>query len=82
MCIAAPAFSNVGDYRAVFFDGPEPDRDREGEEVPVWAVYVGDEHAEPTGKVYHVHNFKSAETLAKRMSEDRRLDLIHEASPA
>ena len=82
MCIAAPAFSNVGDYRAVFFDGPEPDRDREGEEVPVWSVYVGDEHADPVGKVYTVHNFKSAEQLAKRMSEDRRLDLIHEASPA
>ena len=81
MCIAAPAFSNVGAYRAVFFDGPSASDGQSGTD-PVWTVYVGDEHAEPVGQVYTVHNFKSAERLAKQMAEDRRLDLHHEASPA
>jgi DNA (cytosine-5)-methyltransferase 1 len=36
MCVPAPEFSNVGPFRAVYFDGPQPDRDHEGEEVPVW----------------------------------------------
>ena len=52
MCIASAEFSNVGLYRAVYFDGPQPDRDAEGEEIPAWTVYVGDADAEPTGKVY------------------------------
>ena len=82
MCIASAEFSNVGLYRAVYFDGPQPDRDRDGEEVPAWTVYVGDADAEPTGKVYTLHNFKSAELLAHQMASDRRLDLIHEATPA
>ena len=82
MCIAATAFSNTGKYRAVFFDGPQPDRDPEGEEIPTWVVYVGDSDAEPTGTIYTLHHFKSAELLAYQMASDRRLDLIHEATPA
>src|ERR1035441_314454 len=39
-------------WRGIFFDGPQPDRDREGEEIPVWVVYVGDEDADPVGTVY------------------------------
>ena len=82
MCIAATAFSNTGKYRAVFFDGPQPDRDAEGEEIPAWVVYVGDSDAEPTGTVYTLHHYQSAELLAHQMASDRRLDLIHEATPA
>jgi hypothetical protein len=82
MCISAPEFSNVGPFRAVYFDGPQSDQDAEGEEIPAWVVYVGDEAAEPTGQIYTLHHFKSAELLAYRMAEDRRLDLIHEATPA
>jgi hypothetical protein len=69
-------------WRGVFFDGPQSDRNHEGDEIPLWVVYVGDEEAEPTDTVYKFHDFKAAETLAKRMSADRRLELIHEASPA
>jgi hypothetical protein len=29
-----------------------------------------------------LHHFKSAELLAYQMASDRRLDLIHEATPA
>jgi hypothetical protein len=82
MCIAAPEFSNVGPFRAVYFDGPQSDQDQDGEEIPAWVVYVGDEEADPVGQVYSLHHFKSAELLAYRMAEDRRLDLIHEATPA
>ena len=82
MTIAAAEFSNTGLYRAVYFDGPQPDRDREGDEIPAWVVYVGDADAEPTSTVYTCHDFAAAEQLAKRMAADRRLDLIHEASPA
>ena len=82
MCIAAAEFSNTGLYRAVYFDGPQSDRDHEGEEVPAWVVYIGDDEAEPTSTVYTCHDFTAAEQLAKRMAADRRLDLIHEATPA
>ena len=76
----APA--NTGLWRGIFFDGPQSDQNHDGDEIPVWFVYVGDEEAEPTGTVYKCHNFTAAEELAKQMSHDRRLDLIHEASPA
>ena len=82
MCIAAQEFSNVGPFRAIYFDGPQSDRDQEGEEIPAWTVYVGDADAEPVGQIYTLHHFKSAEFLAYRMAEDRRLDLIHDATPA
>ena len=82
MCIASAEFSNVGPFRAVYFDGPQSDRDHEGEEIPAWTVFVGDADAEPVGQIYTLHHFKSAELLAYRMAEDRRLDLIHDASPA
>ena len=69
-------------WRGVFFEGPEPGQDHEGEEIPVWFVYVGDEEAEPVGKVYRCYSFGSAEALARRMAKDRKLELIHEAMPA
>lgn len=68
-------------WRGVFFDGPQPDLDPEGEEIPVWTVYVGDEDANPVSTIYHCHQFKSAQGLARRMAHDRRLELINEAMP-
>jgi len=73
--------TNTGQWRGVFFDGPQSDQNHDGDEIPVWFVYVGDEEAEPTDTVYKFHNFPAAEQLAKRMSHDRRLELIHEANP-
>lgn len=74
--------TNTGAWRGVYFDGPQSDQNHDGDEIPVWFVYVGDEEAEPTDTVYKCHNFKSAEELAQRMAHDRRLELIHEGSPA
>jgi hypothetical protein len=34
-------------WTGVFFDGPEAEQNREGEEILVWHVYVGTEDAEP-----------------------------------
>ena len=68
-------------WRGIFLDGPQPDVDDEGEEIPVWVVYVGNDDGDPVGTVYRLHHFKSAELLACRMAEDRDLEIIHEALP-
>ena len=82
MCIATKAFSNTGLYRAVYFDGPSADRDRDGEEIPVWVVYVGDDEAEPVSHLQHFRSFQIAEDVARHLASTKRLDLIHEATPA
>ena len=55
-------------WRGIFLDGPQPDVDDEGEEIPVWVVYVGNDDGEPIGNVYRLHHDKSAELLAYRMA--------------
>ena len=82
MCIATKAFSNTGLYRAVYFDGPSADQDHEGEEIPVWVVYVGDDEAEPVSHLQHFRSFQIAEAVARHLASTKRLDLIHDASPA
>ena len=82
MCIAATAFSNTGLYRAVYFDGPSADRDQDGEEVPAWVVYVGDDEAEPVSHLQHFRSFQIAEDVARHLASTKRLDLIHDATPA
>jgi hypothetical protein len=74
-----PAFRH---WRAIYFDGPQSDRDWEGEEIPVWCVFLGDDDGNALGKVYWCHDFKVAQTLANRMAHDRRLELINEATAA
>lgn len=68
-------------WRGVFFDGPQSDQNRDGDEIPVWFVFIGDHDAEPIGTVYQCHDFGGAEALARRMASDRRLELINEAMP-
>ncbi len=69
-------------WRGVFCEGPEPDQDADGEEIPVWSVYVGDQDADPVGQVYTCHSYRVAVQLAARIAEDRRLKCVMEASPA
>ncbi len=71
--------SGPAGWRGVFCEGPEPDQDAEGEEIPLWVVYVGDEEADPVGKVYTFHDYRAAVRLAARMAEDRRLEFVNEA---
>jgi len=47
-------------WHGIFFDGPQPDLDPEGEEIPVWVVFVGNDDADPVGTVYRLHHYKSA----------------------
>ena len=47
-------------WRGVFFDGPQSDRNRDGDEIPSWCVYVGDEEAEPVGPVICSYTRKQA----------------------
>ena len=82
MCIASADFANTGLYRAVYFDGPQSDRDAEGEEVPAWVVYIGDDEAEPVSHLQHFRSYEIAEQVARHLANTRRLDLIHDASPA
>ena len=77
----------AGNWRGVFFDGPHPNNDREGDDGksgsdPVWTVYVGDADAEPVDTVYTCHDFAAAEKLAQAIARDRQLELIHEATTA
>ena len=87
MCIATAAFTNTGLYRAVYFDGPSADRDPEGDggpcgTHPVWVVYIGDDEAEPVSHLQHFRSFQIAEDVARHLASTKRLDLIHDATPA
>jgi len=82
MTIAAKEFSNTGLWRGVYFDGPQSDQNQEGDEIPVWFVYIGDEEAEPVSNLTKFHSFEIAEQHAQHLARTRCLDLIHEASPA
>lgn len=67
---------------AVFFAGPEAAQDKYGDEYPEWAVYAGDDDAEPVGKCYTVTSYERGLALARNMARDRRLPLEIEASRA
>ena len=69
-------------WRGVFFDGPQSDTNADGDEIPIWFVYVGNEQAEPQHTVYTCFSFDLANDLAHRMARDRNLELIQDASPA
>ena len=51
----APA--QTGHWRGIFFDGPQSDQNHDGDEIPAWLVYVGDDQAEAVGTVYKFHHF-------------------------
>jgi hypothetical protein len=70
-------------WRGIFFHGPEPEQDhRDGEEIPVWSVYLGDQDANAVSTVYRVFSFAKATALAVAMAHDRQLELINEATTA
>ena len=68
-------------WRGVFFDGPEADQDYQGDEIPVWTLYVGDQNANPTLTVYRLYAFDAATNLARQMSQDRHIELVQDATP-
>ena len=74
--------TRAASWRGVFFNGPESDQNADGDEIPIWHVYVGNEEAEPQHTVYTVFSFDLAQDLAQRMSRDRNLELVQDATPA
>ena len=75
------ATANTGHWRGVFFDGPQSDQNPDGDEVPAWFVYIGDDEAEPVSHLQHFRSFQIAEDVARHLASTKRLDLIHEANP-
>ena len=69
-------------WRGVFFDGPQSDTNADGDEIPIWCVYVGNEEAQPQHTVYWCWSFDLAQDLANRMARDRNLELVQDATPA
>ena len=80
--VTTPAPAKQPRWFAVFLHGPESIRNRSGDEVPTWHVYVGDVDAAPCSKTYVVHDYGRAARLAQAMQRDRRLELVNEADPA
>ena len=68
-------------WRGVFFDGPQADQNADGDEIPVWFVYVGNAEAEPQHTVYTCFSFDLAARLAANMAHDRKLELVQDATP-
>ena len=67
---------------AVHFEGPEPDQDSQGEEVPIWFVFAAADTGDPTSRIYRCSTYSAGWGLAQRMAHDRRLQLINEAQQA
>ena len=68
--------------RRIYCEGPKLEQNRKGEEVPTWRTLVGNEKRQPRGTIYQCLSLKIAEGLARQMSHDRKLELVHEAQPA
>jgi len=74
--------AHTGAWRGVYFDGPQSDQNQDGDEIPVWVVYIGDDDAEPVSHLSKFHSYQIAADYAEQLARSRRLELIHEASPA
>lgn len=70
-------------WRGVFFDGPVSNSQPStiNSQLPQWVVYIGDEDAEPIGKVYTFHNYQWASDHAQGLARACNLELIDESMP-
>jgi len=71
----------TGKPTAVVVDGPFATCDRWGDEIPYWTVSFLDDEDCTVGKVYDCASYDRALALAERISKDRRLELVIDASP-
>jgi len=59
------------------FVSADLDIDRDGDEIQIYNVFVGDDDGEPTGKVYVVRRGADAAfELGRKIAADRRLELV------
>ena len=68
----------------VLVDGPFANANAysDWDEFPEWVVCACDDDGDPVGKVYRPRSFEGACKLGEKMANDRRLELVNEASPA
>ncbi len=69
-------------WRGVFFDGPQSDQNPDGDEIPVWTVYIGDEEANPISNLRTFHNYDIASEQAEHLARRWNLELVQDAMPA
>lgn len=65
--------------RAVYCDGPFPDQDSSGDEVPVWNVMIGDENGDPIGDEFTCWDYDGAIATARKLATKHKLELVNEA---
>lgn len=66
----------------IIVDGPYPDVDRYGDEIPYWTVCAAGDDGEPTGKIYTCYTHGKALALGRTMAHDRRLELVNDSCAA
>ncbi len=59
----------------------QSDYNHDGDENPVWTVYVGNDEEIPVDLVYTCLSFGAAERPTRRIAEARRLERITDATP-
>lgn len=67
---------------AVLFDGPHSDRNHEGDEIPAWTVSLVDDNGEDVGNMTWFHSFRAAESFARSLAAQRKLEYVCEAMQA
>lgn len=67
-------------WRGVFFSGPQPERDIDGNSILIWIVFIGNKARNPLGRVYKCLSYHVGQSLALQMAKDRKLDLINDAT--
>jgi hypothetical protein len=67
-------------FGEVWFTGPEPVKNKDGDEVPCWHVCARDVQGLIMSKVYGVYDYAKAQALAQHMATDRNCVLISEAT--
>ena len=71
--------AHLSDVVAVLVDGPEPDQNIDGDEVPCWCVCLLDADGELFGRCIYFDSFDAATESGKHVSDLCGLELVFEA---
>lgn len=72
----------ITSMHAIYVNGPEPEQDQHGEEIPVWSVYTGDEYGDATGDVQWCYSRYAAQLHAQHLAKSTRLPIEDDSSEA
>jgi hypothetical protein len=68
---------------AIYAFGPDPTQDRYGDEQPEWTLFLGDDDAEPVGKLMTAHTFDGCLAAFRMLRQQHpQLEPVFEASRA